>query len=67
MKRAPGAAAATGGKHHFPRTMPAVAATTTNRINAIPSTPSRENMVGKPSFPVKAVENTVIFDSRMES
>ena len=28
---------------HLPRTTPAVAATTTNRIKAIPSTPSREN------------------------
>ena len=40
---------------HLPRTTPAVAATTTNRIKAIPSTPSRENTtpalrIGKPSF-----------------
>ena len=42
---------------HLPNTTPAVAATTTNRIKAIPMTPSRENTTQALRFPgVTAVE-----------
>ena len=42
---------------HLPNTTAAVAATTTNRINAIPTTPSRENTTQALRFPgVTAVE-----------
>ena len=42
---------------HLPNTTPAVAATTTKMINAIPKTPSRENTTRALRFPgVTAVE-----------